>query len=136
MNVPLRMTVEQFKKQSRTREGKAKGARKSKYGNDKVTVDGIEFDSKREAQRYGVLKLQERAGIITDLDLQKRIYLIGADGKPLRGESGRRLYYKADFVYLDDRNELVVEDSKGFKTPEYKLKKAILASMGYQIREV
>ena len=48
----------------------------NKYGNTKVTVDGHTFDSKREYNRYCELKLMERAGLIKDLEMQKKFELI------------------------------------------------------------
>ncbi|MBN1114444.1 MAG: DUF1064 domain-containing protein, partial [Oligoflexia bacterium] len=62
-------------------------ARKNKYKNVKTTVDGITFDSKKEADRYSELKLLERAGKIKDLILQPKFEIIPAyekDGKKVR----------------------------------------------------
>ena len=100
-----------------------------KYGNRKVTVDGIEFDSKKEAQRYCELKLLQRAGRITDLQLQKDFELIPAQYETFEryGKTGKRLQdgkrciekactYKADFVYMQDGQQ-VVEDVKGYRDP-------------------
>lgn len=50
--------------------------RRRKYGNTKITVDGIQFDSKREAARYQELKLLERAGVISFLQRQTKFQLI------------------------------------------------------------
>ena len=86
-----------------------------KYGNKKVEIDGIEFDSKKEAQRYWELKLLQRAGKITDLQLQKEFELIPAqriDGKVVE----RACKYKADFAYMKDGQQ-VVEDVKGYRDP-------------------
>ena len=47
-----------------------------KYNNTRPVVDGIKFDSKREAERYKELKLLERAGKISDLILQPRFELL------------------------------------------------------------
>lgn len=86
---------------------------KNKYGAKKVTIDGIQFDSKKEANRYCELKLLERCGEITDLELQKEFELIPAqriDGKVVE----RAVKYKADFVYKEN-GEICVEDCKGYK---------------------
>ena len=100
-----------------------------KYGNKKVVVDGIEFDSKKEANRYCELKLLQRAGQITDLQLQREFELIPAQYETFEryGKKGQRLQdgkrciekscvYKADFAYKKD-GRLVVEDAKGYRDP-------------------
>ena len=132
-----RMTASQFRRQKGgkgpSRAPSAK--RKNKYGNDKIIVQGIKFDSKREAQRFQHLRLMERAGLISDLKLQVPIPLIGQYG-PLKGASGRALTYRADFTYIDtSTGKLIVNDAKGFETTAYKLKKAILAAQGIEIME-
>ena len=67
----------------------------NKYHAKKVTVDGIEFDSRREANRFAELKLMERAGMITDLKRQEEFELIPKCGKE------RPAKYHADFSYID-----------------------------------
>lgn len=107
----------------------------SKYGNRKTIVDGILFDSKKEAIRYQELRLLERAGEITDLRCQVKFQLIPKQP----GE--RACWYIADFVYLpvgSDEGE-VVEDVKSpaSKTPAYIIKrKLLLYVMGLKIKEV
>ena len=107
----------------------------------KTVVDGIKFDSKREAKRYQELKLLERAGEIRALSLQVVInfelggveirYPPGKDGR-----RGRQMSYRPDFVYyLGADDKLTIEDSKGFLTDTYKIKRAIMYSMGYEILE-
>ena len=90
---------------------------KSKYGNKKVTVDGIEFDSIKEANRYAELNLLRRAGVIQDLQLQKKFLLIPKqiiDGKVAERECS----YIADFVYTDVKSgKTIVEDVKGYRDP-------------------
>lgn len=112
-----------------------KGRQKSqKYSAERVEVDGITFDSKKEMRRWLDLRTLERAGAISNLQRQVRFFLTGQYA-PLVSEKGRRLSYIADFVYLDG-NRQIIEDAKGFATPEYKLKKAIMRAMGHEIREV
>jgi len=107
-----------------------------KYGNRKVTVDGITFDSAKEARRYGELKMLEKAREISGLELQPKFTLM-ANGLPLTYDSGRKVTYRADFAYYDNRAvKRVVEDVKGYKTRDYKIKKAILKSMGIEVVEV
>ena len=112
----------------------------TKYNATKVEIDGHKFDSKHEANRYLELKLLERAGEISDLRLQVEYELIPNqyDIEERYGKNGRRLKdkeillerkccYVADFVYTDSRTgETVVEDTKGFKTADYILKKKML----------
>lgn len=104
----------------------AKGARK--YGNTPTVIDGILFDSKLEARRYGELKLLKLAGSITDLKVHHRWYL---------HTNGVRLgYYEDDFSYLEDGKQ-VIEDCKGYCTPMYRWKKLhIHAEYGIHIREI
>ena len=45
------------------------GRNGSKYGNQKITIDNITFDSTGEGLRYKELKLLEKTGWITDLQL-------------------------------------------------------------------
>ena len=107
-----------------------------KFGAKAETVDGIRFASKREARRWGELQLLQRAGQIMDLRRQVKFYLFGRDG-PILTPGGRVAQYVADFVYVDNRNGLeVIEDAKGYPTPEYKLKRAILAAQNIKIIEV
>jgi hypothetical protein len=106
----------------------------SKYRAQPVTVNGIRFASKREASRWFDLILLERAGEISNLRRQYRYPLQGPHG-PLLTPTGRQMHYVADFVY-EENGKLVIEDAKGFPTPEYKLKRAIMVAMGLTIREV
>lgn len=111
---------------------------KNKYGNRKITVNGETFDSKKEYKRWCELKLLERAGEIINLDRQHRFQIIPTqrdlDGNILE----RPVIYIADFTYNEKKTgKLVVEDTKGFKTPEYILKrKMMLYWNGIRIREI
>lgn len=101
----------------------------NKYHAEKEKVDGITFASKHEAARYRQLKLMERANAIQDLNLQVSFPLIK------KSEYGREIKYVADFVYYED-GHLVVEDTKGFKTDVYKLKRRLMAELyGIEIKE-
>ena len=96
----------------------------NKYGNKKVVVDGYTFDSKKEARRYGELKLMERAGKIKDLELQPKFELIPTIRT--EDETLRKVSYIADFKYIDlESGKVIVEDVKGFKTDVYLLKKRL-----------
>ena len=111
----------------------------NKYGNMKTEIDGITFASKHEAQRFAELKLLERAGEITDLQLQRVFTLIGAqrdkDGKIIE----RPCKYIADFAYKDKNGSLIVEDAKSpaTRTDVYKSKRKLMLSIyGIRIQEV
>jgi len=89
---------------------------KNKFFANRREVDGIWFDSAKEAKRYSELKILERAGMIKHLTLQPEFILTVNDIK-----IGKWI---GDFSYLDIRkNEAIVEDVKGVKTPFYKWKK-------------
>lgn len=94
----------------------------SKYGAKKITIDGITFDSLKEGNRYQELKLLQRTGVITDLELQPKFLL--QDKFKYRGKTERKIEYKADFKYKEN-GKIVVEDVKGFKTDVYKLKRKL-----------
>lgn len=103
-------------------------ARVSKYHAKKTVVDGIEFDSAKEAKRYAKLRDMAEAGEIQDLCLQVPFELLPSferDGVKYRG-----MKYIADFVYYRD-GKRVVEDCKGMKTAEYKLKKKLMAYINH-----
>ena len=106
-----------------------------KYHNRKITRDGETFDSVKEYRRFCELKLMERAGVIKDLKRQVKFELIPSqkiDGKVVE----RPVNYVADFAYWTD-HQFVVEDTKGFKTKDYILKrKMMLWIHGLIIQEV
>ncbi|WP_336974536.1 DUF1064 domain-containing protein [Alcaligenes sp. PF14] len=110
---------------------------KRKYGNRKTVIDGIRFSSKLEAARYQQLRLLERAGQITDLELQPRFELIPKqrrdDGRPERA-----CEYVADFRYTDTRTgQTVIEDAKGMRTRDYIMKRKLMLQVhGITVREV
>ncbi|MBQ6570642.1 MAG: DUF1064 domain-containing protein [Clostridia bacterium] len=106
-----------------------------KYHNKKTVLDGITFDSKKEAERYAELRLLERAGEIRNLRRQVRFQLVPKqyDGKKC---VEREVTYIADFVYGQD-GKTVVEDTKGVKTKDYIIKrKLMLQKYGIRIKEV
>lgn len=115
-----------------------------KYGNKKIQIDGITFDSKKEAQRYSELKLMQRAGLISDLEMQKEFVLIPAQFETVRTKDKktkkvcieRAVKYKADFSY-EQNGEIIVEDTKGFKTKDYIIKRKLMLWVhGLKIVEV
>lgn len=118
----------------------------SKYGNKKVVVDGITFDSRKEARRYQELLLLEKMGEISCISRQQKFVLIPAQREPdIKGPRGgvhkgkileRECTYIADFVYWKN-GALVVEDTKGFRTTEYVIKRKLLLWVhGIRIKEI
>ena len=126
----------------------------SKYFSRKVQLDGIIFDSRKEAARYRELMLMQRAGQISDLRMQVRFELLPAQyadsGKvylkgPRKGQPKRKcieqsVVYVADFVYREAGNaRTVVEDTKGMRTKDYIIKRKLFRwqySEKYEFREV
>lgn len=106
----------------------------NKYHAKKIIIDGIEFDSRREANRYTELMVMQKAGIISDLTRQEEFELIPKCGKE------RPAKYHADFSYIDTTTgEKVVEDvkSRATKTKDYILRRKLMNwRHGIQIREV
>lgn len=95
----------------------------SKYGAKKTAYNGITYDSRKEANRAAVLEKELAYGIIQDLQRQVSFELQEAYTNN-KGEKIRAITYKADFVYTI-QGRRIVEDVKGFRTPEYKLKKKL-----------
>lgn len=91
----------------------------NKYRNKKVQVDMYVFDSIRESQRYKELKLLERAGEISNLELQPHFLLQESFKK--NGRAYRKIEYIADFKYTENE-KTIVEDVKGMQTDVFKLK--------------
>lgn len=113
--------------QIKARWGRTK-PRKLKYSNQPIRIDNHWFPSRKEAKRYGQLKILVHAGKILDLKLQVKFSLIVHEFLVTT--------YVADFTYYRD-GKLVVEDTKGFRTADYKIKaKLFRAIHGFEITEV
>lgn len=117
--------------------------KRSKYNAQKTVVDGIEFHSRKEAERYSELKKLLKAGEISHLELQPKFYLYGSNGPVLmqsaRYPNGRRATWRGDFAYFcSRRNKRICEDVKGMRTDMYLLKKAIVQACypGLEIVEI
>lgn len=103
--------------------GECKKGKRSKYGNRKVVLDGIEFDSKKESRRYVELRMRLRAGEITDLKYHE-VFELNVEGAKV-------CKYEADFTYIEN-GQLVVEDVKSKATrklPTYRLKKKLMKAI-------
>lgn len=114
-------------------EAAADAMNRNKYGAIKTEVDGVTFDSKKEARRYTELKAFEAAGAISDLVLQPR-FLFEHNGVRISS-------YKPDFQYVDtDTGETIIEDVKGGKatrTQAYVMRRKMMKAFhGIDVREV
>lgn len=124
-------------KNTTTKEKSIIGQPRSKYGNVKTEVNGVKYDSKKEARRAMELELMEKSGEIKNLERQKKYEL--QPGFMLAGHKIRPIVYIADFVYEKD-GEIVVEDVKSDvtrKNQTYKLKKKMMMYVhGIEVKEV
>jgi len=110
--------------------------RRNKYAAKRTELDGIPFDSKREAKRWAELCLLERAGEIADLRRQVVLELEGRDG-PLLTRTGRRMRLTMDFAYTDlATGRTIYEDAKGVPTRDYEVRRAVAAAQGVEVIEV
>lgn len=142
--------------QVRQQVGGKIAAQASKYHNRKIEINGIRFDSRKEAQRYVQLMNAMRLGAIKDLRLQVD-FTIQEAYTDWHGNRIRAIRYRADFTYqltgdfpasisaedrelwrryIESGKETVVEDVKGVKTQVYKLKEKLMAKKGVSIREL
>lgn len=100
----------------------------NKYRNIKTTVDGIEFDSRKEATRYAELMIAQKGGLIKDLKLQPKFVL--QESFKHEGKVVRAITYIADFSYFDNvKQRIVVEDVKGMETKEFLIKKKMFLKL-------
>lgn len=98
----------------------------TKYRAVRTEVDGIVFASKKEAHAYQNLRLLERAGYVSNIELQPKYPLV-VNGKLV-------CTYIADFRYTDKDGKVHVEDAKGMKTPTYKLKAKLFHALHPNLR--
>lgn len=101
--------------------------KKSKYSNIKTVVDGITFDSKKEADYYCQLKLLKQAGEIKDFGLQPRYELLPTFRK--NGTTHRSITYVADFIIDNNDGTTEIVDIKGVETQVFKIKKKLFEYM-------
>lgn len=113
----LRWTEEQYLNYL----NKKKPKKKSKYNNKKTEIDGITFDSKKEAEYYSMLKILKQAEEIKDFGLQPRYELQPKFSK--NGKKYRAITYIADFVIVNNDGTTEVVDVKGVETQVFKIKK-------------
>lgn len=106
---------------------------RSKYGAIKTEIDGITFASKAEAAEYSRLKLLERTGKITGLELQPAFPIV-IDGAAVKIKNrkghGRKIVALMDFAYFDmETGKRVILDVKGMDTPVSRIKRALVESI-------
>lgn len=118
-----------------------------KYGNKKVRYQGAVYDSRKEARRAAELSLLEKAGKISNVQTQVKFVLIPSQREPdTVGKRGgikqgkvieKECAYYADFVYKDDKGRWIVEDTKGFRTKDYIIKRKLMLYVhGIKITEI
>lgn len=94
--------------------------KRNKYGAKRTVVDGILFDSKAEASYYSMLKMREKAGDVSAVELQRPFSLLGPKGELI-------CTYKADFCFWDHKaDKFRVVDVKGVETSVFKLKRKMM----------
>jgi|ERR1700733_4432208 len=93
---------------------------RAKYGAKRVESDGRSFASKLERDTYGILNLMQINGAIRDLKCQVQVLL-----------SAAKIIYKPDFQFFDcEKSQDTWAESKGFETPEWKIKKRLWQAYG------
>lgn len=123
----MRWTEEQFQDYLAKKTGNKKPKKRSKYNNEKTVVDGIKFDSKKEAEYYIQLKLLKKAGEIRDIGLQPKFEL--QPGFEKNGVKYQPITYIADFVITNNDGTTEIVDVKGVKTQVFKIKKKLFEYM-------
>ena len=112
---------------------------KNKYGNRKIVIDGISFDSVKEGNHYIELKYRMAAGEIDNLEVHKPFEL-QPSFRDRDGKWVRPITYQADFVYTDLKTgKQIIEDVKSAATAKdqvYRLKKKMMMYNGLYIDEV
>ena len=126
-----------------------------KYGNRTFTNEYGKWDSELEYYRYLVLLDAQKRGIITGLERQKKFVLIPAQKETVTECRSTRkevtvkrkevvveqaCTYRADFYYLRiagcGPGNPVIEDTKGYRTKDYIIKRKLMRYQGNPIREV
>jgi hypothetical protein len=106
---------------------------RNKYGAKKTIVGNITLDSKKEAHRWMELQLLESAGVISELQRQVKIDLMGQHG-PLLTRTGRKMRFTVDFAYTE-KGAVIHEDVKGYATRDYEVRVAVARAMGLEVKE-
>jgi len=123
------MTIDEFKAMH---AASAPAKKRNKYGAKKTGGHA----SQKEHERANQLKLMQRAGRISNLREQVKYVLIPTQRDPAGNLLEKECSYYADFVY-DKDGVSVVEDTKGFRTPEYRIKRKLMLRIhGIVIKEI
>ena len=112
----MRITAKEYRKLTKRRT-------KSKYGNKKVKIDSLTFDSKAEALYYSELKIRQKTGEILFFRVQPRYRLL--DGFEKDGKRHRPIDYIADFEIHHKDGSIEVVDIKGYKTDVFRIKEKL-----------
>ena len=137
----IKLAILEARKRQQVSKAAAPPYKENKYHAEKTVVDGMEFDSAKEARRWSDLFLMQKAGEIVDLSRQVEYELIP---KQVRsdGKTERAVKYVADFVYTRTADgETVVEDVKGFKRGQayamFVIKRKLMKYLlGIEVQEV
>ena len=134
------MSVEQYRREILKQADKPKAAKRNKFNAQKVEMDGMTFDSKKEHKRYIELKEMQQRGEIFGLEHHTKFEL--APKVKIEGEKRAKpaLRYFADFTYYNTRGEYIVEDVKSAATRKkdsYRNKKHLMKTvLNIDVREV
>ena len=134
------MSVEQYRREILKRADKPKAAKRNKFNAQKVEMDGMTFDSKKEHKRYIELKAMQQRGEIFGLQHHTKFEL--APKVKIEGEKRAKpaLRYLADFTYYMISGEYIVEDVKKEATRKkdsYRNKKNVMKTvLNIDVREV
>ena len=132
--------IDQYRREILKQADKPKAAKRNKFNAQKVEMDGMTFDSKKEHKRYIELKAMQQRGEIRDLQHHTKFEL--APKTKLEGEKRAKpaLRYFADFTYYNTRGEYIVEDVKSAATRKkdsYRNKKHLMKTvLNIDVREV
>ena len=112
-----RMSLEQYNYYLKNQK------RRNKHNNKKTVIDGITFDSKKEAEYYCKLKILKKAGEIKEFGIQPKYELQPTFHK--NGKTHRSITYIADFIITNNDGTTDIVDVKGFETDVFKIKQKL-----------
>ena len=134
------ITAKEYRATKAKKPNKYKNVKHKLYDIDMSEETAQVFDSKREMRKWNELKILEATKEIFDLKRQVKFVLIPAQYWSINGKKyciERACTYIADFTYNDKEMKLHVLDSKGFRTPDYVIKRKLLLQVhGIRIEEV
>lgn len=92
-----------------------------------ICQQGHKHPSKREAARCDELHLLQKAGAISDLEIEPTFHFV-IDGKPLLMKNGHKAKYRPDFLYVENGQD-IAEDVKGFTVRDFPLREALFRAL-------